>query len=149
MFVSLVGFAGLGLLWFRVIEPVLLSFGIIRYDQYDNIMSNEPDVAPAAEPEFSSSERQTDQTQTPDQTAGRARVPVDALRSLRQHGYSRNEARELLRLLGLPLDNNLWSQAAPAPPADELPRTPWGGRPYDPAAYYQDEPELQFRPLKD
>jgi len=53
------------------------------------------------------------------QTASPAPLPRDVMldicRDLRGHGYGREEARTLLRKLGQPLDNNVWSAAAPAP----------------------------------
>lgn len=85
---------------------------------------------------------QTD-AQTDRQTAGPAPLPRDVMldicKSLRAHGYSRDDARALLRKLGQPLDNNIWADAAPAPPAYV---TPIAQRPT--AAAFEDTPELRY-----
>ena len=150
IFLSLVGFTGFGVLWFYVLEPALTGLGIIRADsaaKTDDIMSSDDDEEPADDAPSAASERQTDRRQTAD----RPRVASpEALRNLRQHGYSREDARLLLRLLDYPLDNNAWAQvAAPPPAAQGQPVTPWGGRPYDPARYHQDDPELHYQPLEE
>ena len=54
-------------------------------------------------------------------------VMLDICRDLRRHGYSRDDARAILRKLGQPLDNNIWTQAAlPTPDAEHV--TPIAGR---------------------
>lgn len=63
---------------------------------------------------------QTDSAQTPDQTelaAVRRAKLLDTYRPLRKLGMSREDARALLKPWGIPVDNNLWADAAP--PEDE------------------------------
>jgi hypothetical protein len=70
-------------------------------------------------------------------------VMLDMYRLLRMHGVPREKARPILKAAGLPLDNNLWSEAIP--PDEEAPAmTPIAGRPT--RARYQDDPELVFEP---
>lgn len=100
----------------------------------------------------------TDQTaQTADQTiqtaseddikAARRKELLGVYRTLRAvPGMTREQGRAILAAVNMPLDNNLWAEAkadAP-PPAEERPRTPWGDRPYNPADFYEDEPELRY-----
>ncbi len=64
---------------------------------------------------------------------------------LRAHNMSRETARKMLNGVHLPLDNNLWADAAPKPAAPDEPQalTPYAGRPYNPKQY-QDDPELAY-----
>lgn len=153
LFVTLVGLSGLGLLWFRVIEPIVDSIRAARHNT-DAL----PYVAAAS---LCQTDQTLDQTldQTVEQPASQSlrQVPLDVLRSLRQHNYSREDARTLLRVLGFSLDNNVWAAAAEsnttaavstttaAAPATQInvadarvadvPRTPIANRPYDPSRY--------------
>lgn len=93
--------------------------------------------------------------QTDGQTRGdRTMIPMpttaqmlDSCRVLRQAGLTRDQARAALKALGLPLDNNLWSQAAPpAAPTDDdqLIVTPFAGR-VTRREYYPDDPGLVYQ----
>lgn len=81
------------------------------------------------------------------QTADRPMIPMpsrdimlDIYKLLRKHGVPREDARPVLKAAGLPLDNNLWSQAAPPEP---IAVTPIAGRPTS-AAFRQDDPDLRY-----
>ncbi len=65
---------------------------------------------------------------------------------LRAHNMSRETARKMLNGVRLPLDNNLWAEAAPKPVAadDAEIVTPYAGR-RTKATYYPDDPDLEFR----
>lgn len=76
---------------------------------------------------------QTDDRQTTDRPAP-AVPPRDVMlnshKLLRKYGIPREEARAMYKSLGLPLDNNLWTEAAPTAPADDAGHvTPIVGRP--------------------
>lgn len=87
----------------------------------------------------------TDEAQdgrTPTQAPDLRPVTLDGARSLRAHGYTRDEARAFLKGEGLSLGNNTWSQAAPADDdADYV--TPYAGR-RTKAQYYPENPELEY-----
>lgn len=72
---------------------------------------------------------------------------VDTCKSLRGHGYSRDEAREFLRGLGFSLDNNTWAKAAPPPEDTDLMVNPWSGR-QTRKSYYPDAPDLEYKELE-
>lgn len=95
---------------------------------------------------------QTDQT--PDQTdsttpkVGREEL-LTLYRLMREGNIARESARRALRGVGVPLDNNLWADAAPprrAPLSDDEEEivTPYAGR-RTKAAYYPDDPDLEFQ----
>lgn len=70
---------------------------------------------------------------------------------LRAHGMVRDKASQLLKASGIPMNNNLWTRAAP-PPApgapvedDDSVLTPIAGR-RTRASYYPEEPDLEFNP---
>ena len=89
--------------------------------------------------------------QTDGQTRGdRAMMPtpttaqmLDSCRVLRQAGLTRDQARAALKALGLPLDNNLWSQAAPTDDGQVI-VTPFAGR-VTRREYYPDDPGLVYQ----
>lgn len=95
----------------------------------------------------SASVSQTDSPQTADRPLAPAitrEQMLDAAKTLRAAGLSREKGRAVFSALGLPLDNNLWAAAAPPEPeADYV--TPIAGRATK-KAYYPDEPELEFAP---
>lgn len=101
------------------------------------IMSRTPDLEPV---EAASDHRQT-ASQT-DQTPAAAPKPqpatLDTCKSLRAHGYTREEARAFLRGMDRTLDNNVWAAAQPpaVDPDDEL-VTPFAGR-VTKRSYYTD-----------
>lgn len=89
-----------------------------------NVMSREQDSDRSAAPLL----LQTDDRQTPRQPQWPKLSydeTLDICKALRLRGFSRDEARQLFRAFHQPLDNNLWTQAAP--PEDEY-ITPIAGR---------------------
>ena len=73
---------------------------------------------------------------------------VDGARSLREHGYSRDEARAFLKAHGYSLGNDTWAAAKPAPLTDDdLIVTPYAGR-VTRKSYYPAEPELEYQEPK-
>jgi hypothetical protein len=107
------------------------------------VMSREGSAAPRAPlSDLRQTAAQTDQT--PAVPARPQPATLDTCRSLRAHGYTREETRALLRGVDRTLDNNVWAAAAPPPPAEPQAVTPYAGRPYDPSAYAYDEPGLRY-----
>lgn len=112
-----------------------------------DIMSRDEDDAPANVAPSLQTRPQTAPDQTEDPAARRAKL-LDTYRALRKHGISRKDAQALLHMWNLPLDNNLWAQAAtPEPPPEQTYHTPIAGRPTDPRLYH-DDPELEYQPLR-
>jgi hypothetical protein len=90
------------------------------------VMSRSADTAPVERP----LSLQTDSRQTADRPlppAPSRDVMLNTHKLLRKYGVPREEARPVLKALGLPLDNNLWTEAAPAD--DDTYATPIAGRP--------------------
>lgn len=91
------------------------------------VMSRSDDSHPL----YSPSSLQTDSVQTDRQPASAAPGRAELLtlyQTMRAAGIGREKARPVLKAVGLPLDNNLWAEAAPS--ADEAPHvTPIVGRP--------------------
>lgn len=85
---------------------------------------------------------QTVPDQTEDPKVRRAKL-LDTYKVLRELGMSRDDARALLKPWGIPLDNNLWADAAPQEPPTI---TPIAGRPTS-AKFHEGEPDLEYKPL--
>jgi hypothetical protein len=88
---------------------------------------------------------ETDGPSTPD----RPMMPVpteqqmlDVFKVLREAGVKREALRGAWKAAGLPLNNNVWAEAAPD---DDLTITPFAGR-VTRRSYYQDEPDLEYQP---
>lgn len=141
--------AALLVLWHRYSagRPIGELVETVKASQYSGteIMSSGAVRVPS---ELTSS-LQTDGVQTSDQTidpAARRAKLLDTYRRLRKLGMSRDDARALLSLWGIPLDNNLWAEAAPPdPPEEPTILTPIAGRPTK-ASYYEADPELAYQP---
>lgn len=135
-----------------VIGMVLVVLRRFDHQQPQNILSSSDGLA------RSDASVSSDQTaQTADQTAQTApEVDIKAARRERLltiyramrvvPGMTREQARAILQAIGEPLDNNLWAEAKPEPKEDTPPvaYTPIAGRPYNPADYYDDEPQLRY-----
>jgi hypothetical protein len=97
-----------------------------RYVEVRPRVMSRSDVAPT--PSLASS-LQTDSRQTADKPAtvkpGRAEL-LTLYSTMRAAGITRDQARPALKAVGLPLDNNLWADAAP-PESPHV--TPIVGRP--------------------
>lgn len=84
------------------------------------IMSSATPAPAPSEPSVS----QTDGVQTPDQTAdpaARRQKMINTYRPLRAAGMTRDAARAMLAIWSIPLDNNLWTLAAPPDAPSEPP----------------------------
>lgn len=146
-FLSLIAFVAVGAIWFRIVRPAIEDYRELSRESAGDadVMSrameiDEATIAPSA---LRQTAPQTDQTAAPPPIP--RDVMIDTLRSLREHGYSREQARALLRGLRQPLDNNLWTAAAPPERNDDEIVTPFAGR-RTKASYYPDNPELEFEP---
>lgn len=105
--------------------------------QSPEIMSRtpEPELSEPAS-EHRQTAPQTDQTVTDAPKLQPA--TLDTCKSLREHGYTREEARAFLRANDRTLDNNIWAAAKPALPADDDAFvTPYAGR-VTKRSYYTD-----------
>lgn len=111
-------------------------------DRAPRVMSRSEGGAPPSAP----SSLQTGAAQTPDQTidpAARRQKLLDTYRPLRALGMSRDDARALLNRWNIPLDNNLWAEAAPAQ-NDRPYVTPIVGRATN-ARFEEADPELRYQ----
>lgn len=140
----------LGWLWFYIARPILEDYGIIvapeRVKHYEDaapvVMSRSVDATSENAP----SSLQTDSRQTADRPMMRVPTPdemLDIFRVLRAAGIKREVLRGPWRAAGLPLDNNLWTQAAPHAPDESLTLTPIAQRPTN--AEFRD-PEFAYEP---
>lgn len=156
IFLTLLGFAGFGVLWFYVLSPALTGLGVLRPPAEDTetvnysapaapvVMSNDRTPHPDVLPVVPTDGRASDAGRTEPQPAYTQQQLLTHYMWLRRLGAKRDEAREQLRAIGIPLHNDLWAQAAPPPPvADDEIITPWAGR-RTKAAYYPDSPDLEY-----
>lgn len=144
LFAICVGILGVGFVWFFVARPILESYGVIS-------TVNDNDAAPAPlmsrsegdAPASAAPRLQTDgaQTDRPPLLAKPDRAKLLTLYQLmRAAGIGRDPAGAALRGVGLPLDNNLWADAAPADDAAHV--TPIVGR--RTSAVFESDPELRY-----
>lgn len=111
-------------------------------DSASHVMSRSEDDDPPYVPSL----LQTDDVQTPDQTAmaaARRRKLLDTYRPLRRLGMTRDDARAFLKTWDIPLDNNLWTEAAPPDPEDAPHVTPIVGRPT--SARFETDADYPYR----
>lgn len=104
------------------------------------VMSRSPESPPV----FLPSALETDSRQTADKPAlamPSRDVMLNTFKLLRKYNIPREEARIVVKSLGLPLDNNLWTEAAPPDPSYV---TPIVGR--QTAAQF--DPDYPYRPLE-
>ncbi len=117
-----------GFLWFWIVRPILEDYNLIapreNVNNYEEaapiVMSRSESVAPVDRP----LSLQTDSRQTTDKPAHVAPsrdVMLNTYRLLRKYDIPREEARPVLKSAGLPLDNNLWADAAPPEPEHVTP----------------------------
>lgn len=117
---------------------------------YDDMSSSVDDAPPSAASSLET-DRRADR-----QTAQVARPSAEQLLTLyklmRAAGIGREDAQAAFKEAGLPLNNNVWSKAAPqlksVQPSedDDVLVTPFAGR-RTRASYYSDEPELEYKEL--
>jgi hypothetical protein len=136
------------------LASMLFGWVVRQWDHFVNrsqisdtdIMSRSQDEAPQ---KTLSSHRQT-APQTDRQPAQPAPSPLsrdimlDIYRLLREHNVPREKARPVLKAAGIPLDNNLWTQAASSTDDAEDVLTPIAGRPTK-ASYYPDDLDLEYQ----
>lgn len=126
-----------GVVWFHVVRPILVDFGVIGVDE--GVKDYEPTPASimshpeSATPSFVSSSLRTDDGRT-ETTAPQPRFTEDQLLTLytlmRAHGVTRDKATPVLKAAGIPMNNNVWTKAAPPASTDDGEyRTPIAGRP--------------------
>jgi hypothetical protein len=127
--------------WDAWLKPVVLRVWPARPPEIMSSATPKPMSSPALSLE-------TDAPKAPD----RPMMPVptkeqmlDIFKVLRAAGVSREAIGPAWRAAGLPLNNNLWSDAAP--PDDEI-VTPYAGR-VTKKDYYPDRPDLEYKPLSD
>lgn len=142
-----------GVVWFHVVRPILVDFGVIGVDE--SVKDNEPtppDIMSRPEsavPPFAPSSLRTDDGRT-ETTASQPKFTEDQLLTLyvllRSSGVTRDRATPALKAAGIPVNNNLWTRAAPPHPAEDGEyRTPIAGRPAD-AALFRESGELAHEP---
>jgi hypothetical protein len=68
---------------------------------------------------------------------------LDICKSLREHGYNRDEARTFLKLVDRTLGNDTWARAQPVD-QPEIVYTPIAQRPVD-GKWYPDRPDLEYK----
>lgn len=138
-----------GWLWFYVARPILEDYGIIAPESVSNsdpaIMSHTSNDTPDNAPSSLQTRPQTDQTR-PTMPLPTKDQMLDTYKTLRKLGMAREDARAMLNAIGLPLDNNLWSKAAP-PVEEPQDVTPIAGRPTK-APFREVDPALAYRPLE-
>ena len=139
-----IAFISLGLLALGI-GSVLLGWLVRLWDRVrgleeegDSITSSNGDGDPQNTPLSLQTRQQTDSRPPVFVTPSRD-VMLDTYRRLRKYGMPREEARVMLKSLSLPLDNNLWTAAAPT--GDEH-ITPIAGRRTQ--AQFEAEPELRY-----
>lgn len=106
------------------------------------VMAREDD----SEPVYVPPSLQTNSRQTPDRPApvvpGRAEL-LTLFKALRAAGIKRDDIRPALKGVGLPLDNNLWTEAAPL---EEEHITPIVGRRTD--ARFETDADYPYQPMR-
>jgi hypothetical protein len=116
--------------------PRAAAHSIKKYVAVNHYADAAPVVMSRAEdeqPPIAASSLQTRPDQTPDRPLPPRFTPeikLDTYRLLRKYGIPRDEARPMLQTIGMGLDNNLWSKAAPPEP-EPAQVTPIAGRPTD------------------
>jgi hypothetical protein len=154
IYMTLAAIACVGVVWFYVVRPALEDWGMLQPREGAEEVST---ITPSARPAVMSStpsrpipspglSLETDARQTPD----RPMMPVptrdqmlDIFKVLRAAGVGRDTIGPAWRAAGLPLNNNLWSDAAPDPD-EHLILTPIAQRPVD-GKYYPNNPELEYK----
>lgn len=154
VFMFCVSIVILGWLWFFIVRPILVDYGVIRVVE---TLDSPPDVAPVVmsrsepvAPQFPPSSQRTDDGRT-ETTPQQPKFTEDQLLTfyteLRAHGMKRDRASVALKAMGIPMNNNLWAKAqVPTPPPaedDDMHVTPFAGR-RTRASFYPDSPDLEY-----
>jgi hypothetical protein len=153
IYMTLAAIGCVGVVWFFVLRPALEDWGIIapRGEDVSSVPAHRPleimSSAPIAAPSLPVGPR----TDAPadGRTEEQAPLPrpatLDTVKALRGHGFTRDEARALLKTLGWTLGNDTWARAQPT--EDDEIVTPYAGR-VTKREYYPDEPALRYRDLE-
>lgn len=153
---SLFGIAMSGLFWLldrAPRRPDVSSVSDSPPDGGDAVMSRSTSSAAPSGPSVSETDGQTAETDRADD-ALRAKKLLPLYALLRRADIPREVARAALEASGLPLNNNVWTAAAPADPAGEPPRAIGivhnGERivaalPPRRGPYYPDAPALEYQ----
>lgn len=154
IYMTLAAIACVGVIWFFVVRPALEDWGILQPREDTGEVST---ITPSALPVVMSNRPtpsipspslslETDAPKAPD----RPMMPVptrdqmlDIFKVLRAAGVSRDTIGPAWRAAGLPLNNNLWSDAAPDPD-DAIILTPIARRPVD-GKWYPEDPKLEYK----
>jgi hypothetical protein len=128
-------FVGAPVLWRRLREIIDLNPRRPMYHIVKGSQAERP-PAPAVVMSRSALEPAVDgpssHRQTADQTRQTAQTPpaptkeqkLTLYKTMREQGISREKARPILAAMGMPLDNNLWAEAAPAESTASSPPEP-------------------------
>ena len=137
----------IGLIYFYIIEPIMLKHNVAvssvsGVDYVERARTSGPSVPSAATGLRTDGKIATLPQLTSSQT-------LDICKLLRAAGVTREVTREVLRIAGGALANDVWTQAAPAEPtpapvADDVLITPYAGR-QTLQRYYADAPDLEYR----
>lgn len=146
LLIFIVACIALAILWGAYgVSPLMLLRLVFVNNNTPVVMSREGDGGST----HAVSAQGTDAGRTPD-GLGAHRIRGEELLTLyqlmRKHGIQRDEAQAALKACGLPMSNGVWSKAAP-PQEEPLEVTPIAGRPTS-AKFHQDDPELEYRPLR-
>lgn len=123
------GAYALGVIAWRRLEvgKLLQMLSTVSERDPDEIMSRTAEPLPS-EPVSPRTDAPADGRTEPAQPVARP-ATLDTVRSLREHGYTREEARAFLKPLGWTLGNDTWAAAKPALPSDDDAFvTPYAGR---------------------
>jgi len=144
LFSILVVVLAAGVLWFHIVRPILESYGVITVnpsqDAASVVMSRSDQESAPSVPSSLQTDSAADR-QTANAPAFSRAVMLDTYQLLRRHGVTREEARPVLKALGMGLDNNLWASAATP---DDPHITPVAGR----STNAQFDPDYPYRPLE-
>lgn len=141
----------LGFLWFWIVRPILEDYNLIApresvndYQEAAPVVMSRPEYAA---PPSAPSSLQTDSRQTADRpapTLPSRDVMLNSHKLLRKYGIPREEARAMYKSFGLPLDNNLWSEAATGSETPHV--TPVAGRPT--SARFETDADYPYQPIE-
>jgi hypothetical protein len=127
--------------WDAWLKPMVLRVWPARPP---DIMSSVPSVTPseALRPRTDASA----DGRTEIRTSVLKPATLDTVRSLRTHGFTRDEARAFLKTLSYSLGNDTWAKAQSV--EDDEIITPYAGR-VTKKEFYPDRPDLEYKPLSD
>lgn len=152
LFAICVTILAVGWLWFYIARPMLEGFGwIVDEETVNDYENSDPYVMSRSDDSPSPSLRPSLETgnETDRQTEPAARIKAEELLTLckvmRAAGIGREEASAAFKASGLPFNNNVWRDAAPAQSraGDAEYRTPIVGRPT--SAKFETDPDYPYQ----